>query len=64
MHDNKILPTTAILMDRTGNSKGTKLMTLVTDILKEWYTIRSHDKHISSANSKLLDKQEPSPIDR
>jgi len=52
MHDNKTLPTTAILMDRTGNSNGTRLVTLVTDVLKEEYTIRSHDKHKSSPKEK------------
>jgi hypothetical protein len=39
-------------MDRTSNSNGTRLVTLVTDVLKEEYTIRSHDKHRSSAKEK------------
>jgi hypothetical protein len=52
MHDNKTLPTTAILMDRTG-SNGTKLVTLATDVLKEKYTIKSHNKHRSSAKEKI-----------
>jgi hypothetical protein len=53
MHDNKTLPTTAILMDRTVNSNGTKLVTLATDVLKEKYTIKSHNKHRSSAKEKI-----------